>query len=110
MNKSASAAQPAVTGFHPLRLILVVFAILLVIMLASHWYANQVSLSRYCQHPELALQNLAAVITDGRPAGDGDRRDYIVAAKLEFLLPRNTGESVTAYLQRLRNRLGIQCR
>ena len=110
MNEPGSPAEPAISGFHPLRLLLVVFAILLLIMLASHWYAGQVSLSRYCQQPRFMLNQLAAVITEERPAGEGARRDYIIAAKLVFLLPRNTDEPVTAYLQRLRNRLGIQCR
>ena len=110
MNQTAPSDETANPAFRPLRLVLSVFVILVLISLASHWYASRISMSRYCQQPEIMLEHLAAVITEERPAGDGARREYIVAAKLEFLVPRNTDEPLAAYLQRLRKRLEIQCR
>jgi hypothetical protein len=97
-------------GFRPVRLVLFVLAALLFVSFASHWYAGEVSLSRYCEQPELALQRLAAVMSENRPAGEWARRDYVVAAKLEFLLPRTADESPDAYLERVRRRLEQQCR
>lgn len=103
-------AESTGSGFKPVRLVLVVFALLLLISFASHWYAGQVSLPRYCEQPELVLQRLAAIMTENRPAGEEARRDYVVAAKLEFLVPPAADEPLDAYLQRVRRRLERQCR
>jgi hypothetical protein len=110
MRDKPALAEPIGPGFQPVRLVLVVLAVLLLVSFASHWYAGQVSLSRYCQQPELVLQRLAAIITETRPAGEEARRDYIVAAKLEFLVPPTADEPLDAYLQRVRRRLEQQCR
>lgn len=98
------------SGFQPVRLVLAVLAILLLIFYASRWYAAQVSLPRYCHETELVLQRLAAINFESRPAGDSSRRNYIVAAKLEFLLPARSNEKVEDYLLRLKTRLEEQCR
>ena len=95
--------------FQPVRLVLVVFGILLLIFYANLWYAAQVSLPRYCQQPGLVLQRLAAIDSENRPAGDKSRRDYIVAAKLEFLVPARADEPMDAYLLRLRALLEENC-
>lgn len=95
--------------FQPVRLVLVVFVILLLIFYANLWYAAQVSLPRYCQQPGLVLQRLAAIDSENRPAGDKSRRDYIVAAKLEFLVPARADEPMDAYLLRLRALLEENC-
>jgi hypothetical protein len=97
-------------GFRPVPLVLVALAALLLVSLASRWYAGQVSLPRYCEQSELVLQRLAAVMSETRPAGEGARLDYIVAAKLEFLVPPTADEPLDAYLQRVRRRLEQQCR
>ena len=96
--------------FQPVRLVLVALIILLLVFYASRWYAEQVSLPRYCQQPELVLQRLAAINSESSPAGDNSRRDYIVAAKLEFLVPARADESVDAYLLRLKAQLEENCR
>ena len=98
------------SGFQPVRLVLVVFVALLFVSFAGHWYAGRVSLPRYCDQRELVLQRLAAIHAEERPAGEGAHRDYIVAAKLEFLVPPTADEPLDAYLQRLRRRLDEQCR
>ena len=109
MHDSRSFAKPITGGFQPMRLLLVVLAALLLVSFASNWYAAQVSLPRYCQDPDLALQRLAAINSENGPDDDKSRRDYMVAAKLEFLVPRAADESIDAYLLRLRHRLKEQC-
>ena len=109
MNQPSLTVETKTSAFKPVRLVLVVFTLLLLVSFAAHWYAEQVSMSRYCQQPEVTLKRLTAVITENRPAGDGARRDYIVAAKLEFLLPRGTDEPLEAYLLRLHRHLGEHC-
>jgi hypothetical protein len=110
MRDQPALAERTGPGFQPVRLVLVAFAALLLVSFAGNWYAGQVSLPRYCDQPELVLQRLAAIITENRPAGEEARRDYIVAAKLEFLVPPTADEPLDAYLQRVRSRLEQQCR
>ena len=109
MSSPSSLSEPVAQRFQPVRLVLVVFTVLLLISFASRWYAGQVSLPRYCQQSAQVLQRIEAIITEKKPAGDGARRDYIVAAKLEFLVPRTADESIDAYLLRLRDRLDEHC-
>ena len=96
-------------GFRPVPLVLAVLILLATIFFASRWYATTVSIPRYCAQPEIALQLLEAVLTEKKPAGDGPRRDYIVAAKLGFLLPAQSDETDEAYLRRLRDHLQREC-
>jgi hypothetical protein len=110
MRDQPALAEPTGPGFRPVRLVLAALAALLLVSFAGNWYAGQVSLPRYCQQPELALQRLAAIISENRPAGEDARRDYIVAAKLEFLVPPTADEPLDAYLQRLGRLLEQQCR
>ena len=106
----STSTEVITPAFQPMRLLLVVLGILLLVFYASRWYAAQVSLPRYCEQPELVLQRLAAINSESRPVGDQSRRDYIVAAKLEFLVPARAGESVDAYLLRLKAQLEENCR
>jgi len=101
--------EPSGIGFSPAYLLLSVFVVLSTIFVASRWYATTVSIPRYCAQPELALQRLAAVLAEDKPAGDGPRRDFIVAAKLGFLLPSRHDETPQAYLRRLRKHLEREC-
>ena len=96
--------------FHAVRLLLVVLSLLLLVFWASGWYANRVSLPRYCEQTEKMLRHLLAINQHSRPAGDNSRREYIVAAKLEFLLPRAVDEPVEEYIQRLQSQLADRCR
>lgn len=110
MEHLQSSQEPPSTRFHAVPLLLVALAALVVIFWASDWYAGRVSLPRYCNQSELTLQRLAAINTESRPAGDRSRRDYIVAAKLEFLLPRQADEPLQAYIARLKAQLVEHCR
>ncbi|HEC85704.1 MAG TPA: hypothetical protein ENI48_10760 [Thioploca sp.] len=51
---------------------------LLAISLLSIWYAQQVTLPRYCENPEQTLQRLQNILTEKRPAGDEKRRSYVM--------------------------------
>lgn len=92
-----------------MRLVMAVLVLLALIFSASRWYAATVSIPRYCAQPEISLQRLAAVLSEDKPAGNGSRRDYIIAAKLGFLLPAKADESDSAYLLRLREHLERAC-
>jgi len=95
--------------FRPWILILTITATLLLVPFWSHWYSDHVSLPRYCKNPELSLQQLEQVLREKRPAGDGARKPYIIAAKLLFLIPQDSNESIPAYLSRVREMLRAQC-
>ena len=110
MNYPASIARPAATGSQLARLILIVVMILSLISLASQWYAEQVSLPRYCAQPDVFIQRIAEMNSADKSIEDESRRNYMIAAKLEFIEPRNSGEPVEAYLNRLRYRLEEKCR
>ena len=101
--------EPVRGGIRPVRLLMTVLVLLALIFAASRWYAATVSIPRYCAQPEISLQRLAAVLTDHRPAGNGPRRDYVIAAKLGFLLPAKADESAADYLLRLRKHLERTC-
>jgi len=95
--------------FRPLRMIVVVLLILLTISLAAQWYSRSVALPRYCKDPVQTLTDVHRLLTEKRPAGDGDRKPYIIAARLTFLIPREAEEPLEGYLARLRQHLDRQC-
>ncbi len=87
--------------------------VLLVMLLISAWarsYSEHVSLPRYCDNPQSTLTYLEQVLRTPRPAGDGSRRPYIIAAKLLFLLPRESEETESAYLSRVQQHIEDTCR
>ncbi|MFZ9039480.1 MAG: hypothetical protein ACO3DT_15660 [Gammaproteobacteria bacterium] len=109
MAMTRSCAIPSAVSFRPFRLLTAVLVLLILVSLASRWYAAEVSLPRYCAEPEATLYRLAAVISEERPAGDESRREFIVAAKLRYLMPAQVDERDGEYLQRLRVYLEEQC-
>ncbi len=92
------------------KFLLAVLVLLMAVFWFSGWYSQQVSLPRYCDQLTESLQLLNAINTQSRPAGDSSRRQYIIAAKLEFLLPRAAEEPVETYLRRLQTQLQRHCR
>lgn len=110
MHDDEPPPEPIRPGLRPVRLVLVVLAALLLIFHASDWYAAQVSLPRFCRDTELALERLAVVVNANGAVRDEVRREYLVAAKLAFLVPPAADEAHEAYLQRVRRRLDQQCR
>ncbi len=97
-------------GFRPLRVIVPTLALLLAVSLWIQWYTQAVSLPRYCDDPAGALVLLERVLTEERPAGEDARRPYLVAAKLVFIVPRESNEALGHYLARVRQHLIETCR
>lgn len=95
--------------FNPLQVIIPVLLLMLSVSFAARWYSQQVSLPRYCENPEQTLMYLQKIITETRPAGEQSRRPYIIAAKLLFLLPRESLETEQVYIERVRQHLKRQC-
>jgi len=100
---------PIENAFKPLWLVLTILFLLLMIGTWSKWYAQEVSIPRYCENPELSLQHLEKIITDKQPAGEEPRKPYIITAKLLFLLPQQTDETVPAYIERVRIYIKEHC-
>lgn len=96
--------------FRPAKVIGSVLLILIAISLSAQWYANQVTLPRYCEDPVMTLARVERLLNEREPAGDGDRKPFIIAARLTFLIPRQPEESVREYLTRLQQHMDQQCR
>ncbi len=96
--------------FRPLRVIVPTLALLLAVSLWIQWYTQAVSLPRYCDDPAGTLVLLERVLTEERPAGSDARRPYLVAAKLIFIVPRESDEALGHYLDRVHRHLIETCR
>jgi len=96
-------------SFKPVRFALVILLIILLISQMIKWYSHSVTLPRFCEDPELAIHHLQKIITSRNPAGEDSRRPYIIAAKLVYLIPRQTNEAVDNYIQRVRAELNQRC-
>ena len=96
-----------------MRKILVVFGITAAVMLAvfggADWYANNSALPRYCANPSQAVAIVEEILTSDTPGAGKERRPYIIAAKLIFLVPQEPDEPMEAYLIRLRQRISTSC-
>ena len=110
MTYPAPINKPFAPAIQSACLVLIVVMFVLFISLASRWYAEQVSLPRYCAQPELVIQRIAEMSSENQRLEDGSRRNYMIAAKLKFIEPRYSDESMEAYLQRLHHRLEEKCR
>lgn len=98
------------SGFNPLWLIVPTLVVLLAVSLWIQWYSRAVSLPRYCDDPAGALVLLERVLNEARPAGSDTRRPYLIAAKLIFLVPRDSDEAIEHYLARVRQHIADVCR
>ncbi|MCP3868440.1 MAG: hypothetical protein GY703_10155 [Gammaproteobacteria bacterium] len=108
MNQSQqSPAQE--NPFHPVKMVFIVMLIILGISAAAQWYATSITLPRYCDDPDRILDNVRKLLTEQNPAGEGDRKPYIIAARLTFLVPRQSEESLEPYLERLKSHINAQC-
>lgn len=83
--------------------------VMLLIFAAAQWYANNSSLPRYCNEPSAAIEHVRKILTTKNPVGEQSKRPYAVAAKLLFLIPRQDGETVQSYLERLDSRIKDAC-
>ncbi len=101
------------TGWTGVRLVVVVLVALVAIgaiFRGAEWYADNVSMPRYCTDPAPTLERIERILTEARPAGDQTTRPYVVPAKLLYLVPRGQDESVPIYLARLRRHIDASCR
>lgn len=96
--------------FRPTRLIIGVLILMLAISYFIEWYSSDVSMPRYCKKPELHVGYLRRLLLEETPAVDESRRPYLMAAKLLFIVPRQGGESIDAYLLRVREAIASHCR
>lgn len=104
------ATPDADPAFKPLRVLVPTLVFLLAVSLWIQWYSRAVSLPRYCDDPAGTLVLLERVLTEARPAGSETRRPYLVAAKLIFLVPRESNEELGHYLDRVRQHIAEVCR
>lgn len=95
--------------FRPARLILIILLILIGISSAAQWYSRNVTMPRYCEDPVTTMEKVYRLLTEKKPAGDGDRKPFIIAARLTFLIPRESDEPLTAYMSRLQRHVDQQC-
>jgi len=107
MNEASTEAIPS---FKPWRLIGFVLLLLLGISVWLKWYTGMVSIPRYCANPSQAISYLEKVLTEEHPAPDDNRKPYIIAAKLIYLIPQLSNEPIADYLLRVRTRIAEQCR
>ena len=95
------------------KLMPVVVTVLLLLLGIATWanrYSANVSVPRYCKDPQQAVHYLEKVINETRPAGDEARRPYLIAAKLLYLMPRHSEESIENYLSRVGETIRRECR
>lgn len=97
------------SGFNPLKIIIPLLLALLSVSLMSQWYASNVSFPRYCKNPETSLNAVEVLIQDEPAIDDGQRRQYMIAAKILFLHPQHHNESKPDYLLRLRHLMLVKC-
>jgi len=109
MEELSSAELEHKPPFRPARLILVILLLLLAISAAAQWYSRNVTLPRYCKDPVSIMQRVYQVLTEKTPAGTGDRKPYIIAARLTFLVPRDSNEPLRDYMNRLQRYIDQQC-
>ena len=93
--------------------ILIVFALTAATMLAifngADWYASTSALPRYCENPTRAVAIVEEILTSDTPGEGQERRPYIIAAKLIFLVPQQPDEPMDDYMARLRGRISESC-
>jgi len=99
------------TRFKTIPFILIILMIILFISQAIQWYSHSVTLPRFCEDPELSLHHLQEIITQHTPelTGRESRKPYIIAAKLIYLVPQKTNESIENYIHRVRQDLSQRC-
>ncbi len=97
----------------PFGIIVVVFGIVAMILIFVTWMAEQRAddtlLRRYCGDTDYHVALVKKILTKSEPAGKENRRPYIVAAKLLYIVQQNANEPVQSYLERLRITIMSAC-
>jgi len=93
--------------------ILIVFVVAAAVMLfafaSAEWYANESTVPRYCDDREGVVKRVKLILTKTEPVGSGSKRPFIIAAKLIFLVPMDSGEPVEDYIGRLTRHIDKVC-
>ena len=96
-----------------MRRILVVFVVTAAAMLfifnSADWYATNAALPRYCEKPVETIEIVHEILVSDTPSAGQEKRPYIVAAKLIFLVPQADDEPLDDYLDRLNVRISEVC-
>lgn len=103
------STEQSASAFKPMPLILVVLGIFLLISFWTNSYTEENSLHRYCDISDETMEYLYKVLTEKEPAGDQPRRPYLIAAKLIFLIPQQSGETLENYIPRVKSTIDQQC-
>lgn len=109
MNPSNADRTESLPTFNPLKIFIPVLMTLLLISVMAQWYASNISFPRYCKNPEKTLLNLGKLLDLNETPDKSQRRQYMIAAKLLFLHPKQNDESRHEYLQRLHYLLMKKC-
>lgn len=96
--------------FKPLVVVGIVLLVSLGISQWAGWYGSHVSIPRYCGNHQEVLARLKSILTQGAIESGDERRNQMVAAKLLFLLPRDSNEPLSDYLIRMEHTLQGECR
>jgi len=104
----AETARPS-----PLLRFVVVFTFISLVLLGvfkgAEWRAENTALDRYCDSPQEHIRRAMRILQEPKPVENGERRAYIIAAKLLFLIPRREGEDIESYRARMTARMKAQC-
>lgn len=96
-----------------MKRVLIVFVTTATLMLfifnSADWYATNAALPRYCEKPVKTVEIVKEILTSPTPSEGKEKRPYIVAAKLIFLVPQSDSETLDDYLLRLRQRISEIC-
>ncbi len=109
MLDAAHPKQSRRGSFNPLVAVMVVALVLWAVSLGSGCYAEKVLMPRYCENVPETMRLLEEVLTEERPAGAGSRVPYLIAAKIIYLQPQRSSESIPAYLERMQLHLQRRC-
>ena len=91
-------------------MVVILLGLMIGATLTMNHYSDEVLIPRFCQDPVATLNHLEQLLNDPQPAQQGPRRPYLIAAKLLYLLPQQSGEDQRDYLLRLRHELQQRCR
>jgi len=90
------------------------FGLAAIVMLYSfnmaEWRVAETALPRYCSDHEGVLKRVHEILTEKNPVGEHEKRPYMVAAKLLYMIPQESGETTEAYLLRLGAEIREKCR
>jgi hypothetical protein len=96
-------------SFNPLVAVTIVALLLWAVSLGSSWYAEKVLMPRYCEDVPETMRLLEEVLTKERPAGASSRVPYLIVAKIVYLQPQRSSESIPSYIERMQLHLQRSC-